>query len=198
MKRNQLTEQQIQTILSLFRQALEHGPWSGSPLLRVLGKKLQAIYDTFEAKVALGEAEDQDKKSLTVRQQQPLDTEEMVFISLYSSDGAHLKSWEQILLNLPRQLITRPIYEKEEDVKRAIRSREKQINEAYIVAYVSKQDILPIPQDKAPKDRLGTFLLTLKEKCLSPEKIIRLVHQSGVYTYDRGRLNKETATPSHR
>ncbi len=194
MRKNKLSDEQINVILGAFQDALEHGPWASSALLRVLGKKLQGIYDSFEADVGSEKAALSKKESEHHSRRQPLETQQEVCVALYSSDGANLKSWEQILINLPRQMVSRPVYEKEEAIKKAIRSRKKQINEGYVVIYVDKNNILSVPEDRAPQDRLGTTLLTLKDKSLSLDQVVRFVHMGHVYTYSRGRLTKDLST----
>ncbi len=193
MRKNKLSDQQIDAVLTAFKDALEHGPWATSALLRVLGKKLQSIYDAFEADVgsqkeaaSKKESEHHSRRSLAEGQQE-------VFVALYSSDGSNLKSWEQILINLPRQMISRPIYENEEEIKKAIRSRDNSVNEGYVAVYIDTRSILAFPADRVPKDKLGTALLSLKDKSLSLNHIIRFVHKSGVYTYSRGRLIQDVS-----
>lgn len=61
---------------------------------------------------------------------------------------------------------------------------------AYVAIYISQSDILHLSADKAPVDKLGKPLLTLKDKSISLENISRFVHVSGVYRYSNGRLIK--------
>ncbi|MCH9756818.1 MAG: Dot/Icm secretion system protein IcmQ [Gammaproteobacteria bacterium] len=191
MKKNKISEEQITAVLSAFKEALEQGPWATSALLRVIGKKLQNIHDAFETNVGLEKKVISKKEDEHHSKKKPSETQQEVFVALYSSDGANIKSWEQILINLPRQMVSRPIYAEEEDIKRAIRERGKPINEGYVVIYVDQTNILSMPTDRTPKDRLGTALLTLKDKSLQADQIVCFVHVSGVYTYTRGRLIKD-------
>lgn len=114
-----------------------------------------------------------------------------VYVSLYSSDGTNLQSWERIIANLPRQMISRPIYSDEEQVRALIKSKENKVNEGYVAIYINKTDIIPLSQDKTLYDRLGSPLLTLKDRSLNTENITRFIHTSGQYTYYKGRLTKE-------
>ena len=90
-------------------------------------------------------------------------------------------------------MISRPIYADEEDIKALIRTKENKINEAYVSMYISQSDILPLPADKIPVDKLGKPLITLKDKSLSLDNINRFVHESGSYQYSQGRLVKNSA-----
>jgi intracellular multiplication protein IcmQ len=191
MKNNKLSEQQIKAILDAFHEALDHGPWASSALLRVLGKKLQGLSDKFEDEVGLEQNALTQEESEHHTQKKPQDMQQEVFVGLYSSDGTSLRSWEHILVNLPRQMISRPVYTHEEDIKQAIRARDNPMNEGYVAIYINKANILTMPEDRTPKDRLGTSLLTLKDKSLLLDHIIRFVHMTGVYSYTRGRLVKD-------
>ncbi len=113
-----------------------------------------------------------------------------IYISLYSSDGTNLQSWERILANLPRQTISRPIYGKEDEIKAILRTKENKNNEAYVAVYINHNDILPISPDKTATDKLGKKLLTLKDKTIQIENITRFVHITGMYRFTHGKLTK--------
>jgi intracellular multiplication protein IcmQ len=191
MKNNKLSEQQIKAVLDAFHEALDHGPWASSALLRVLGKKLQGLSDKFESEVGLEKEALTKEKSEHHTQKKPKETQQEVFVGLYSSSGVNIKSWEQILVNLPRQMVSRPIYTHEEDIKQAIRARDNPMNEGYVAIYINQSSILTMSEDRTPKDRLGTSLLSLKDKSLLLDHIVRFVHVTGVYNYTRGRLIKD-------
>ena len=110
-----------------------------------------------------------------------------------SKSGAYRpEKWERIVNNLPKQIISRPIYADEENANQLIRSKENKLNEAYVAIYINQSDIIPMG-DKTPTDRLGKPLLTLKDKSLSLNNINRFVHVSGVYQYLAGKLIKESS-----
>ncbi|MDX2345579.1 MAG: Dot/Icm secretion system protein IcmQ, partial [Legionella sp.] len=125
MKKNKLSDEQIKAVLDAFKEALDHGPWASSALLRVLGKQLQEMYEAFEDEVGLEKKVLAKKKSEHHSQKKPKETQQEVFVALYSSDGADIKSWEKIVANLPKQMVSRPIYADEEEIKKAIQAREK-------------------------------------------------------------------------
>ncbi|MDF1678739.1 MAG: Dot/Icm secretion system protein IcmQ [Legionellaceae bacterium] len=193
MRKNKLSDQQISVVLTAFKEALEHGPWASSALLRVLGKKLQSIHDAFEADVGLQKEAASKKEREHHSHREPAEGQQEVCVALYYSDGGNLRSWEQILVNLPRQMISRPIYQKEEEIKQAMRSRNNSVNEGYVAVYIDTYNILALPADRIPKDKLGTALLSLKDKSLSLKNIVRFVHKTGVYTYSRGRLIRDVS-----
>jgi intracellular multiplication protein IcmQ len=110
---------------------------------------------------------------------------------LYASDGSNIQSWESILQHLPSQIISRPVYENEEDVVASIRSKSHRMNEAYVAIYVDPQNILEQPLEKISFDKLGKSLLLLKDKAINLDNVDVFVHQTGTYRFVKGRLIKK-------
>ena len=188
--KDELSEQQTDAILKALDDAIEHGPWDKSNFLRVIGKNLREIRDGF-ANQLYAPGQDTSKIASHLANRIALRSgQQEIFVALYSSDGANIQSWERILVNLPKQMISRPIYASEEDIKALIRTKENKTNEAYVSMYISQGDILQMSADKIPVDKLGKPLLTLKDKSLSLDNINRFVHISGTYQYGQGRLVK--------
>ena len=188
--KDELSEQQTDAILKALDEAIEKGPWEESNFLRVIGKNLREIRDGFAKQITDPNVEKAKITSHLANRIALRTGQQEIFVSLYSSDGSNVQSWERILMNLPRQMISRPIYADEEDVKALIRTKENKNNEAYVSMYVSQSDILALPADKVPLDKLGKPLLTLKDKALTLDNINRFVHKSVVYGYNQGRLIK--------
>lgn len=192
--KDRLTEQQTNKIIEALDDAIANGPWEASNFLRAIGNNLREIRETFvndadsagqeKAKMAAHLA---NRVALRAGQQE-------IFIALYSSEGNNLQSWERILVNLPKQIISRPIYANEDDLKELIRSKERKVNEAYVSIYISQNDILQPTSDRIPVDKLGKPLLSLKNKSLNLDNINRFVHQSGTYSFLYGRLVKNLPT----
>lgn len=188
--KDELTEQQTLAILKALEEAIETGPWEESNFLRVIGKNLREIRDDFVEQ--LGGSQGADKvKAESIDRAEPPPGRQEVFIALYSSEGNNLQAWERILQNLPRQIISRPIYAEEEAVKSLIKSKENKINEAYVGIFINQTDVLSVAQDKIPLDKFGKPLLSLKDRTLNLEYVTRFVHYSGIYSYVRGRLIKK-------
>lgn len=186
--KDELSEQQAEAILKALDEAIENGPWEESSFLRVIGKNLREIRDKFSTQVNHSE---KDKLSTQMAAHTALHSDKLeVFIGLYSYDGNNMQSWERIITNLPRQMISRPIYSEEQAIKDSIRTKDNKLNEGYVSIYVEKSDVLPTTVDKTPTDKLGKSLLTLKDKSLKLENINRFVHISGIYKYLNGRLIK--------
>ena len=186
--KEQLTKQQAKEILDSLDNAIEKGPWDESNFLKVIGKNLKEIRDDFASH--LGEEEQQKIASNLADRVALRSGQQEVFIALYSTDGSKLHSWERILANLPRQMISRPVYNEEKDVKEMLRTKENKVNEAYVSIYVNQTEVLPVPSEKIPVDKLGKALLTLKNNAIKLNNINRFVHHSGAYKYANGRLTK--------
>lgn len=188
MKDN-LSKAQTNAVLQALDDAIAKGPWDESNFLRVIGKNLQEIRERLASEVA--------KNTLTVgsnrldsrnRRQQGF---QEVYIALYSSEGNQLQSWERILANLQRQMISRPIYSDEENVRSLIKTKENKLNEAYVAIDINPADILVMNSDKIMYDKLGKPLLNLKDRSLNLDHVNRFVHMSNTYTYVKGRLVKQ-------
>lgn len=190
--KEKISEEQASEILKALDEAIDTGPWEESNFLRVIGKNLHEIRDKFVALVQqAGESGDARASDLANRIALRSGQQE-IFIALYSSKGSQLQSWTHILANLPKQMVSRPIYAHEKDVKSFIKSKSNPVNEAYVSMYINQNDVLTQPPEKIPVDKLGKPLLTLKDNSLKLENINRFVHASGVYQYSSGRLIKST------
>jgi intracellular multiplication protein IcmQ len=189
--KNELTKQQVDDILKILDDLVALGGWESSAFLKVIGKKLQTIRDDFSSRTSSYRPDNSKITSNLANRVAIRSGQQEVFIALYSSDGSNIQSWERIVVNLPKQMVSRPIYANEEDVTQAVRGKENKINEAYVSIYVSQTDVLSMG-DKTPTDKQGKPLLTLKDKSLILSNINRFVHISGVYYYSHGRLVKES------
>ncbi|MGQ3888111.1 Dot/Icm secretion system protein IcmQ [Legionella sp. CNM-1927-20] len=184
MSKNHLTDDQVKAILKILDDAISQGPWEATNLLKVIGKTLE----NFRSELLEEVSRIEETKKQNILGRAPSPNQQEVFISLYTTDGSNIQAWERIILNLPRQMISRPIYANEEDVKNLIKSKENKLNEGYIAIFVDKNSILNLPPDKMPRDRFGKQLLTLRDRSLDLNNIDYFVHLSGTYRYQRGRL----------
>lgn len=183
-----LTEQQNEELLKALDEAIQNGPWEQSNFLRAIGKNLTDIRENFVKRLG-ARSKSQVKADANLAQRLALRSgQQEVFISLYSSDGANINSWEKIVANLPRQMISRPIYASEEHVKEIIKTKENKKNEAYLGIYVNQADIVSLPPDKILTDKLGNSLLTLKDRTLDLENISIFAHSGFIYRYNNGHL----------
>ena len=177
-------------IIRALDKLIAEGHWEGGLFFQAAGKQLRDLsaqlkeelqIDT-DAQTAATEMKDLVKQHSGLVE---------IFISVYNADGRNIGKWELVLSNLIKQLISRPIYKREKDIKDSINAKENPINDAYAVAYINEMDILtPSFRDKKPLDRYGHELLIIKENGLKPENITKLVHLTGEYTYHKGSLHK--------
>lgn len=177
-------------ILQALDDALAAGPWNENSFIIMLNKKLRVIRDDLAAKIALYEAGETDSPEYIAHRSQLSVSHKLVYVSLYSLEGINIVAWEKIIANLPRQIVSRPVYANEEDALNIIKSKEKKINEAYAAIYVSEADILQLSPDKVPMDKLGKPIMVLKDNAIHLENIEYFYHMTGKYRYLHGRLVK--------
>lgn len=177
-------------LLNALNKAIDEGPWEKTNFLKVIGKNLISIRDNFLARLNAKTEEQLKTESQVANTLALRGTQQEIYISLYSIDGTNIQNWERILTNLPRQTISRPIYAREDDLKEILKIKDNKNNEAYVSIFVDQQDILALPPDKILKDKLGTPLLSLKDKTLNLENLGRFVHVTGEYQYQKGHLVK--------
>lgn len=189
--KDKLSKEQTDTILKALDDAIERGPWEGSNFLRAIGKKLTGIRDRFIEHLNIPEPEHAKKATQLANQLAMRSGKQLIYVALYSYDGANLQSWERILINLPKQSISRPIYASEEDVKSIIKTKENKNNEAYLSLYINASDILSLSPERTPIDKLGKPLLSLKDNSITVENYNLFMHVSGTYKYHQGRLDKQ-------
>ncbi len=190
MKNDELTKQQAEAVIKALNNAIEQGPWEESNFLKAIGKNLSEIRDNFVLQSnSYGNAQSTASAHFA-NQSAKRYGQQKVYIQIYSSDGKSMHSWEWIVANLPRQMISRPIYAEEEDVKAIIKTKEHKINEAYVAFYIGENDILQVHADKVPIDKLGKPRLFLKDGTLKLDNIDFFAHISDIYHYSQGRLIK--------
>ncbi|MBN9230710.1 MAG: Dot/Icm secretion system protein IcmQ [Legionella sp. 40-6] len=191
--KEKLTDEQHEAIISALDKALNDGPWNESNFLGAIAKNIENIREQYLEQLGSRTSAQIKAETHLANRMALRSGQQEVFVSLYSADGGNLQSWERIVANIPRQMISRSIYATEDQVKAIIKTKENKMNEAYIGIYINQSDIIPLPPDKALSDKLGNSLLTLKDKTLDVENISRFVHTTGIYRYEHSRLIKETS-----
>lgn len=186
-------EKDDRKVLDTLNKAVDKGPWEKTLFLRAIGQKLKDLRDRFRKDMRLDENTEQTQQSpahLAARVAERSGQVE-VFISLYCATGGELPAWEKILSSMGKQVITRPTFRAEKDIRELIRTKINPKNEAYIAVYINKTDLLkPIP-GKEPVDALGHQLLIVREGAVKANNITRFMHTSGRYSYRNGKLSRE-------
>lgn len=188
--KERLTDEQNTEILNALNKAIEEGPWDKSNFLRIVGKNLASIRDDLIARLGASTPEQLRTELHHANKMAIRSNQQEIFISLYSFEGTNIQNWERIVTNLPRQTISRPIYLNEEELVQVLKIKENKNNEAYVSIFIEKEDILTLSPDRIIKDKLGTPLISIKDKSLNLDNLSRFVHVSGTYQYLKGRLIK--------
>lgn len=191
MNNDELTKDQANAVLRALDNAIAQGPWEKSNFLKAIGKNLKESRDDFVSQMDSSDQINTVTASHLLARNERHSGQKKVCVALYSSNGKNMQSWEWIITNLPRQMVSRPIYAEEADVKAIIKTKENQVNEAYVIIYIDESDILHVNDDKIPLDKLGKPRLLLKDGALKLGNIECFVHQSDSYHYSQGRLIKD-------
>ena len=182
-----LSTEQVAEFVKILDSLIASASWDESSFYRAMGNKLRIIRDNvnnlYNADSSQNKLSSHMVNRVALRKEQ-----QEVFIGLYSSDGTNLFSWEQILSNLPGQIIARPIYAEEEQIKNIIKSKTNITNEAYVSIYVNQNSFVSLNADKMPIDKLGQKMLILKNNSINLEYINFFVHMFKRYQYLKGRL----------
>ena len=177
-----------------FLKALDHaiasGSWDETNFVLIIGKKLKEMREKIAEDIKIAEEDSDFSSDFLSKNLAMQNSLKEVYIVLYSLEGSKLQSWEQIIVNLRRQMVSRPVYSTEEEAIAIIKTKEKKINEAYVSVFVNEEDILHMPADKSPVDKLGQNMLVLKDNSISLDYINYFVHLTGKYRYSRGKLLK--------
>ena len=189
--KDDLSQDEAEQILKALDDAIQEGPWQNTKFLTAIGKKLQAMRADFKQKVDAAYGKGPVTTSHLANRVALRSGQQMIYVSLYSAAGTAMNTWERIVYNLASQVITRPMYSNEQDVRAMVRSKANIFNEAYVSIYVRQSDILSPALDKIPHDKLGHELLTLKDKSLKLDNVVQFFHQTGVYHYEHGRLIRD-------
>lgn len=176
--------------LSALDKSIASGSWDETNFVLIIGKKLKEMRKKLSEDISDIESKEDFSADFMSKNLAMQNSLQEVYISLYSLEGTKLQSWEQIIINLRKHIVSRPVYATEEEVIAIIKTKEKKINEAYVSVFIKQEDILKVPVDKIPVDRLGQNMLVLKDNAITLDCINYFVHLSGKYRYLRGRLLK--------
>jgi|GEM_PF-803501 len=192
------------SLLKALDDTIQKGPWEKTVFLSAIGKKLREIRTDFKNRLSFLDpgfdefASDEEEtaslespkaqKSQAVKD--PLPGYTQAFVSLYNADGMNIKKWEKLLLSLDKQVVTRPIYAEEKQIRALMRAKANRKNDAYTAFYVQEGDIIQPKDGHAPLDRLGNPLLILKDGALKIENITHFFHETGIYILEDKQLRR--------
>jgi intracellular multiplication protein IcmQ len=179
-----LSPDQVKNIQDAIKKMLSSDAWDKAVVLRVIRQQLQVLSDKFD-KAALEAFAPEELAALVTH-----DEKQLVFISVYASEGKNLEAWQRLIMNLPRQYISRPIYAREEDAQYAARNKGIAMNEGYVAIWVDKSNIMPSSNQLFDlKDKFQHALITLKDRAIDLNNIEFFWVNSIQYTFQNGRLN---------
>jgi len=186
---DQDTEHSLELIRAL-DEAIAKGHWEGGLFFQAAGKKLRDLSEKLKKELNFEDEKHPSPVEMMDYVKQKSGLVE-VYIAVYCAEGSSILRWEAVLGTLPKQVVGRPIYKREKDIKDIIAAKENPINDGYIIAYITEMDILkPSFREKVSLDRFGHELIRLKDNTLKLENITKLIHLSGEYAYKNGKLTR--------
>ncbi|OGT46359.1 MAG: Dot/Icm secretion system protein IcmQ [Gammaproteobacteria bacterium RIFCSPHIGHO2_12_FULL_41_15] len=165
-------------------QVIQAGDWQKTLFLRNTIKPLMAVREqalVVQKKLTQEQIQGPAKKQLGEDQIK-------VFITIYQSQGHNLALWETQLRSLSSYVQGRPVYSNEEDIRRALRAKLDQVNEAYVVVAIDRTSVMNLINHAERTDRLGHKLLVLMPGALQSENIYEFVHQGKCYDFIENQL----------
>lgn len=177
-----------QNVINKFDHVLENGDWESSLFFKTIGKRLQEL--RAEAVAVFGMTEKQGHEAqVSTDSISVADDETLVYISLYQADGKNMQKWQTAIKALKGSNICRPTYPEKAHLEEMIRHKADPQKEAYVIARVKKEDLLPSPE-KGLQDRFGHALVTLREGVLTVENMVEFVHEGTHYRLDEGIISR--------
>jgi intracellular multiplication protein IcmQ len=180
-------------MVKLFEELFAACDWNSSLFIRNAIKPLQKLQQDAEEILKKLSADIDQTTETPAQRETRFALEERpgyikTFISLYQSEGSNLQKWQGALKNLVDQSVSRPIYRKEENIKELLRSKSDPMRQAYAVIFVPELSIIQAYQGKPSVDQFGNELLTIKERAITLENIVELVHMGHRYAFVNGKL----------
>lgn len=200
MAKNNDERKTARNLLHALDKTIETGPWDKSVFLGAIGKKLKDVRYDFKNRLTFldpefdeSESEESDNQAIsnkTLEMPTLTDSQTTAYVSLYNANGSNIQKWEKILETLEKQIVSRPVYGSEAEIRNVMRAKINRTNEAYALFFLNKSDIITPKDNKPVLDRLGNTLLILKDMALKLDNVLRFYHESGVYLFKNNTLTK--------
>jgi intracellular multiplication protein IcmQ len=169
---------QAQAIQEALHSLANSPSFTHSSFLKIVQQQIQQLSQGFdEAVQSVYFSEDSSLIDSLQNQDQ-----QIVYISVYCSDGSKIDAWSRVIMNLPKQYISRPVYLREEDAQKAAKAKAQFLNEAYVAVMVDKKNIFSTDNELFNlKDKFGHRLITLKDRAIDLSNILFFWHHSKQY-----------------
>src|SRR5688572_1179808 len=116
------TKHNLELIRALDKMIAD-GNWEGGLFFQAAGKKLRALSQELKAELQLPSEQEVTISDMAAFVKQKSGLIE-IFISVYCTEGRNIKKWELVLGSLPKQIVSRPVYKREKDIKETINTKE--------------------------------------------------------------------------
>lgn len=177
--------EEVELIQQTIKECLELPEWQRSNYLKLMHGRLEKIANDLQDSINHLTASNSDSIQTEVRDHSD---EQLVFISLYSAFGKSIEAWERVVMNLPKQYVSRSVYLNEKDAQYAARYKGLLQNEAYISIWVKKANVI---NTGILKDKFSRLLITLKDRAVILENIEYFWNASVRYKWQKNHLIRD-------
>lgn len=179
MTKTSIRLEQAKTIQDALHRLVNSTHFSNSSFLKLIHQQIKLLSDEFDTTM---QEVYFSKVEKTEHMQKNNTGKELVYISIYCSDGQNLSAWQRVIENLAKQYISRPIYLHEPDVQQAVKGKLQLMNEGYVAIYVDSKAIQTTDDPLLTmKDKWGHSLLSLKDKAIDLKNFEFFWHNSKQY-----------------
>jgi intracellular multiplication protein IcmQ len=181
---------EVEAIQKMLQECLDLPDWQKTNYLKLTHERLNSVSQ--ELQEVIDRVNNQNTiNTQEIRVEHP--NQELVYVSIYSAVGKNLEAWERVILNLPRQYVSRPTYLNETDAQYAARFKGNLQNEAYVAIWVNKSDII---SNIGVKDKFDRPLISLKDRAVSLKNIEYIWNSSVIYKWKNDHLVMDKQVPN--
>lgn len=181
-------------ILAALDDLLANRPWDKTIFLRAIAMQLKQIRNDYAEAISSYEAmvNVDPKKKIAYLQQEETEKTVNVYIHLYNLEGDNISKWEMLITNLEQQIVSRPVYRFENDVREVMRAKKGDLkNEAYAAISIHEKKLIVSSNDQIQRDKLGHELVGVKERAIDLSNFKYFIHKSGRYNLKGFKLIRE-------
>ena len=180
---------EVEIIQQLIKECLDLPEWQQSNYLKLMHGRLEKVAKDLQEAIDEASGRSDDNTTPTAREHPD---EQLIYISIYSAFGRSIEAWDRVVINLPKQYVSRSVYLNEKDAQYAARFKGLPQNEAYIAVWVKKTDII---NTAALKDKFDRALITLKDRAIRLENIEYVWSSSILFKWQNNHLVRDKEVP---
>ena len=171
-------------ILAALDELLANRTWDKTLFLRAIEMQLKQIRNDYADAINSYEAMasiDRKQNTFFIQKKGAEKTID-IYIHLYNLEGDSIHKWEKLISNLDKQIISRPVYRFENDVREVLRTKRGDLkNEAYAAVAINETQLIIGTNGQVQRDKLGHELVSVKDRWIDLNNFKYFIHKSGRY-----------------